>query len=324
MAAVVAPVFGLGTLLVSSGAGARRAPLAAMRIGDRYWPLAAAARAARVAGVPAQVFDLFDDWPAMLPRLARVAAAIEAGRVPEGLAVPERRARLADPIHFPRKCFCTGANYADHLAEMNASSIRKVPGEPPFFFMKPPTTCLVGPGKTVHIPAGSTNFDWEVELVVVFGKAGRNIPERRAMDYVAGYSVGVDFTSRNQMVVPESFFKFNFTLGKCQDSMSPMGPVFVPKAFLDGGDTRIALSVNGVKKQDTRTSRMIYSLPEQIAGISRAIAIEPGDVMFTGSPAGVGMPRGEKLAAGDVVRIEADAIGAMEVVIQPPFAAKRR
>jgi 2-keto-4-pentenoate hydratase/2-oxohepta-3-ene-1,7-dioic acid hydratase in catechol pathway len=134
--------------------------------------------------------------------------------------------------------------------------------------------------------------------------------------------VAIDFTSRSQLVVPQTFFKFNFVLGKSQDTMNPLGPVVVPKEFLEGRDARFALYVNGVKKQDARTSSMIYSLPEQIAGVSRYVAIEPGDVMLTGSPAGVGLPRGERLVPGDVVRIEADQIGAMEVVIQPPLKKK--
>jgi 2-keto-4-pentenoate hydratase/2-oxohepta-3-ene-1,7-dioic acid hydratase in catechol pathway len=317
-------MFALATVAVAAPGGRARVPTAALRIEDRFWPLPAAAKAARIAGLGASAIELFADWPRALAALGRLAASITAGRVPARLAIPAARARLLAPLLYPRKCFCTGANYADHLAEMNATSIRKVPGVPPFFFLKPPSTCLVGPGKTVHLPPGTTNFDWEVEFVVVFGRGGRDIAERDAMKHVAGYTVGVDFTSRNELVVPETFFKFNFTLGKCQDTMSPIGPAIVPKAFLDGRDARFALYVNGAKKQETRTSNMIYSLEEQIAGVSRAVRIEPGDVMFTGSPAGVGLPRGEKLAAGDVVRIEADAIGAMDVVIQPPFTKGAR
>jgi 2-keto-4-pentenoate hydratase/2-oxohepta-3-ene-1,7-dioic acid hydratase in catechol pathway len=136
------------------------------------------------------------------------------------------------------------------------------------------------------------------------------------MKHVAGYSVGIDFTARDLFYREERFFKFDFVLGKCQDTMSPVGPAMVPREFLDGSSTRFSLSVNGSEKQAGNTADMIYSIAEQIAGVSRAVTIEPGDMMFTGSPAGVGLPRGEKLKRGDVVRIEADAIGAMEVAIQ--------
>src|SRR5690606_13775746 len=141
---------------------------------------------------------------------------------------------------------------------------KKVPGRHPFFFMKPPSTTLVGPGRTVRIPPGCTNFDWEVEFVVVFGKGGRDISEKRAMQYVAGYSVGIDFTARDLFYDESRFFKFDFVLGKCQDSMSPVGPAVVPRQFLDGENTRFGLSVNGVLKQSGSTADMIYTLPEQI------------------------------------------------------------
>jgi 2-keto-4-pentenoate hydratase/2-oxohepta-3-ene-1,7-dioic acid hydratase in catechol pathway len=168
----------------------------------------------------------------------------------------------------------------------------------------------------VRIPEGCRNFDWEVEFVVVFGRGGKNIREKHAMKHVAGYSVGIDFTARDLFFRDERFFKFDFVLGKCQDTMSPVGPAMVPREFLDGNSTRFSLSVNGSEKQAGNTADMIYSIAEQIAGVSRAVTIEPGDMMFTGSPAGVGLPRGEKLKPGDVVRIEADAIGAMEVGIR--------
>ena len=290
-------MFALATVALPRGQS-----VAAVRIDGELWPLPA-------AGLPADAMALFADWRrsfALLQKMKR-----------RGKPIAERKAKLLTPLRYPRKLFCVGANYADHLQEMNAGHLaKKQPGVPPFFFMKPPSTTLVGPGKTVRIPPGCRNFDWEVEFVVVFGKGGRNIPEKEAMKHVAGYSVGIDFTARDLFYREESFFKFNFVLGKCQDTMSPVGPALVPRQFLDGSRVDFSLWVNGTRKQAGNTADMIYSLPEQIAGVSRAVTIEPGDMMFTGSPAGVGLPRGEKLAAGDVIRIEADAVGAMEVVIQ--------
>ncbi len=275
--------------------------VAALRIDGQYWPLPA-------AGLPANAMDLFQDWSSSLSRLEKFRQ--------RGRPIPAGKARLLTPLRYPRKVFCVGANYADHLEEMNAGHLaQKVPGAPPFFFMKPPSTTLIGPGGTVRIPEGCRSFDWEVEFVVVFGQGGKNISEKAAMRHVAGYSVGVDFTARDLLFREDSFFKFNFVLGKCQDTMSPVGPTIVPKQFLDGASANFSLWVNGERKQAGNTANMIYSLSEQIAGVSRAVTIEPGDMMFTGSPAGVGLPRGEKLAPGDVVRIEADAIGAMQVKI---------
>lgn len=292
-------MFALATVALPRGHS-----VAALRVdgpqGPSYWPLPA-------AGLSANAMDLFHDWNKSFSLLGRFKK--------RGKAIPEGKAKLLTPLRYPRKLFCVGANYADHLAEMNAK-IDKLPGRPPFFFMKPPSTTLVGPGKTVRIPPGCEHFDWEVEFVVVFGKGGRNIRENDAMKHVAGYSVGIDFTARDLFYREDRFFKFDFVLGKCQDTTTPVGPTVVPKQFLDGTQANFGLWVNGIRKQTGNTKDMIYSLPEQIAGVSRAVTIEPGDMMFTGSPAGVGLPRGEKLAPGDRVRIEADIIGSMEVVIQ--------
>ena len=289
-------MFALATVVV------RGQPVAALRADGEYWPLPA-------AGLPADAMALFEDWRRSLSLLGRLRK--------RGKPIAAAKARLLTPLRYPRKLFCVGANYADHLEEMHAAHLaKKVPGAPPFFFMKPPSTTLVGPGRTVRIPQGCRNFDWEVEFVVVFGRGGKNIREKDAMKHVAGYSVGIDFTARDLFFRDERFFKFDFVLGKCQDTMSPVGPAIVPREFLDGNSTRFSLSVNGSAKQAGNTADMIYSIPEQIAGVSRAVTIEPGDMMFTGSPAGVGLPRGEKLKPGDIVRIEADAIGAMEVAIR--------
>ena len=287
-------MFALATVALPRGESGVEKQVAALRLDAEYWPL------------KVNAMDLFQDWDKSFAALNRFK---KRGKPVSG--------KLLTPLRYPRKLFCVGANYADHLEEMNAGHLaKKVPGAPPFFLMKPPSTTLVGPGKTVRIPQGCENFDWEVEFVVVFGKGGRDIPEKKAMQHVAGYSVGVDFTARDLFFREESFFKFNFVLGKCQDTMSPVGPAVVPKQFLDGTRARFALSVNNILKQSGCTADMIYSLPEQIAGISRAVSIEPGDMMFTGSPAGVGLPRGEKLKRGDVVRIEAEVVGSMEIVIQ--------
>ena len=301
------PHFTLATLKTREG------HVAAMRIGDVYWPIAACARSKRIAGLDADLHALFAVWPKTLPLLKKLASAIESGGVKAALSVPARRARLDTPLRYPHKIFCVGANYADHLAEMNASSIKKVPGVAPFFFMKPSPSVLSGPGDKLEIPRGCENLDWEAEVVVVFGRGGKNIKPENALKHIAGYTLGIDFTARDLFMAPESFFKFNFILGKCQDGLSPVGPEVVPAAFVNGEDYHFSLSVNGAVKQSSSTKHMIYSLAEQIAGVSAAVTIEPGDLMFTGSPAGVGLPRGERLHSGDKVVIEGEAIGAMQV-----------
>jgi|APFre7841882724_1041349.scaffolds.fasta_scaffold01096_2 2-keto-4-pentenoate hydratase/2-oxohepta-3-ene-1,7-dioic acid hydratase in catechol pathway len=292
----------------------------ALRVADRYWRFADFATGRGQPVLPRDLVGVFADWPRLAPLMDGLAARAATGTNMTGPGVAAAGAALATPLAYPRKCFCVGANYQSHLDEMKASEIRKIPGRPPFFFLKPPSTTFVGPGPTVHLPHGCEYFDWEIELAVVFGRGGRHIREARAMDHVAGFTLACDFTSRNQMFAPETFFKFDFTLGKCQDTTNPVGPAILPAHLVaDPLDLEFALWVNGVEKQRARAAEMIYSIPEQIAGVSRFIAIEPGDVMLTGSPAGVGWPRGEKLAPGDVVKLWGAGIGEMEIVIQPPL-----
>jgi len=287
----------------------------ALRLGDRFWLLAGGEEIG--LNVPASLIDIFKDWDSTYPTIKAIAAAAEAGRLKEEYGIPEADAKLTLPLQFPRKVFCTGANYADHLEEMGVA-IEKDHENGPFFYMKPASSSLAGPGESVHIPAGCNYFDWEAEMVVVFGREGRDIPVERALDYVAAYTLGIDFTARDQMET-KGIFKFDFTLGKCQDLTAPIGPVLVPKEFLDGEKIKFWLDVNGQRKQSTTTANMTYTLAEQIAGISKRVLIEAGDILFTGSPAGVGIARGERLGIGDRVVVAAEQIGVMEVVIQPPL-----
>jgi 2-keto-4-pentenoate hydratase/2-oxohepta-3-ene-1,7-dioic acid hydratase in catechol pathway len=291
--------------------------LAAVRVKDRFWPLLPACKMLGVEGLPSSLAEVFENWTGLNGDIRRIGAAIESGEISDEISLKETETELSIPLEYPRKVFCVGANYADHLAEMGAT-MEKVAGRSPFFFMKPPTTNLAGPGKTVFLPPGCKIFDWEVEVVIVFGRGGRHISLESALDHVAGYTLGIDFTARDQFFAPHLPFKFDFILGKCQDRTTPIGPVIVPKEFVNIEDIHFTLSVNGIKKQDSSTSKMIYSLAEQISGISKAVRIEAGDILFTGSPAGIGAPKGESLRAGDRVVVQSDLTGPMEVIIQPP------
>jgi len=297
--------FTLATLRV----GAVQIP--AIGQGDAYWPLAAAAHAG-IAGLDTDIKGVFVNWPVAFPVLQDFAAACAGGRIAKSFAIPASEADLALPIQFPNKLIAVGANYEDHLREMNAVIPK---GERPVMFIKPPTTALTGPG-TVHIPDGCSQFDWEVELAVIIGTRMRKVTRAAAMAGVAGYSVSVDYTARDYFFPKDYFFKADFLLGKGQDGTTPLGPVITPEAFIrDPHDLRITLSVNGVTKQDASTAGMIYRIDEQIAAISQFVTLEPGDVILTGSPAGVGLPRGEFLHPGDTVVATAEGVGALHMEI---------
>jgi len=220
------------------------------------------------------------------------------------------RAPLPQPL---RSLFCVGRNYRAHAAELAGSVFREtMPAEDmwPIVFTKLPE-CVIGPHQAVQLPAAaaSIQIDYESELAVVIGRGGRDIPHSRAMDHVFGYTVVNDVTARDVQMRHQQW-----DLGKSFDTFCPMGPWIVSADELDGRDTRVRGWVNGELRQDGHTKDLIFDIPTLIETCSRGITLYPGDVIATGTPAGVGMgmkpPRW--LRAGDVVRIEIDGLGVIE------------
>jgi 2-keto-4-pentenoate hydratase/2-oxohepta-3-ene-1,7-dioic acid hydratase in catechol pathway len=266
------------------------------------------------AGLPGMstVMDLFGDWD-------RSLAAIEAALLflsPADVVEPGTR---LSPLLYPGKVLCAGANYFDHLAEMGMPGAKKA-DQRLFFFMKPPRNAVVGEGTTVHIPIGTNAFDWEIELAAIIGRRARNVSVEDAMSHIAGYTVSIDFSARDHNRAPETFYKLDWVAGKANDTCCPLGPRLVPaSAHADWQDIGLKLSVNGAPKQDGRTSQMIFSIAEQIAIASRIMTLDPGDVLLTGTPAGVGVPKGTFLHEGDRVDAAIDGIGTLSVTIQGPL-----
>ena len=241
--------------------------------------------------------------------LALVEALAQGGEMPlAGAAQPLDHADLLAPFsHLRRNVWCVGRNYHAHAKELSSTVFRDAPAQAwPMVFTKVPE-CVVGPYADVRIPADvSDQIDYEAELAVVIGKGGRNISREDAMDHVFGYTIVNDVTARDVQVRHQQW-----DLGKCFDTFCPMGPWVVTADELDGRDTRLRCRVNGELRQDARTVDMIFDIPSLIETVSRGITLYPGDVIATGTPAGVGMgmqpPRW--LRSGDRVRIEIDGIG---------------
>ncbi len=255
---------------------------------------------------------------ALFPAWAKSSKALDAalGVLSETDRVPDAR-RLA-PLLYPGKILCAGANYFDHLAEMGMPGAKKA-DQRLFFFMKPPRNAVVGMGATVHMPIATKAFDWEVELACVIGTKARNVPVETALSHVAGYTVAIDFSARDHNRAAETFYKLDWVAGKANDTCCPLGPRIVPvTTHADWQDVALKLSVNGELKQDGRSSQMIFSIAEQISIASRIMTLDPGDVVLTGTPAGVGVPKGTFLSVGDRVDAEIDGIGTLSVSILPP------
>jgi 2-keto-4-pentenoate hydratase/2-oxohepta-3-ene-1,7-dioic acid hydratase in catechol pathway len=220
--------------------------------------------------------------------------------------------RLLAPVQ-PRKFLAIGLNYADHIAESGMEAPKY-----PVFFNKQ-ATCVVGPDENVHMPRVSTLLDYEGELAIVIGSRCRHVPEQRAHEVIAGYTIANDVSVRDwQLRSP------TMTMGKSFDTHGPLGPWLVtPEELGDPHELSIRTFVNEELRQDGNTREMIYNCYQQVAHLSEAFTLEPGDVIATGTPAGIGAARQPfpdgLLKVGDVVRIEIEGIGELRnTVIEEP------
>ncbi|SEB26520.1 fumarylacetoacetate hydrolase family protein [Variovorax sp. YR216] len=243
------------------------------------------------------------------------AQATGDSRLPAtGEAVALGAVRLEAPLPMQRRnIFCVGRNYHAHAKELSGSVFKNSAAKVdswPIVFTKVPE-CVIGPNDEVHLPgeAISAQIDYEAELAVVIGKPGRNITREAAMSHVYGYTIVNDVTARDVQMRHQQW-----DLGKSFDTFCPMGPWIVTADELDGTDTRVRCWVNGEQRQDGLTTDLIFDIPTLIETCSRGITLNAGDVIATGTPAGVGMglTPPQYLKSGDVVRIEIDGLGVLE------------
>lgn len=241
-------------------------------------------------------------------------AAGQALPATDGPTLEISSVKLEAPIPLPRRnIWCVGRNYHAHAKELQASVFKGNDANPeswPIVFTKVPE-CVVGPYDDVSLPSAtvSEQIDYEAELAVVIGRGGKNIRRADAMQHVFGYTAVNDVTARDVQMRHQQW-----DMGKSFDNFCPMGPWIVTADELDGTQTRVRCWVNGELRQDGPTENLIFDIPTLIETVSRGITLYPGDVIATGTPAGVGMglqpPR--FLKSGDVVRIEIDGLGAIE------------
>ncbi len=220
--------------------------------------------------------------------------------------------QLAPPVARPSKIICIGLNYSDHAAEIGAA----IPQEPIVFFKS--TSSLVGPNDNLVLPKGSEKTDWEVELAVVIQKKATYVGEEDAMNYVAGYCLHNDYSERHFQLERGG----QWVKGKSCDTFAPLGPFMATPDEVDVDNLRLWLSVNGKKMQDGNTSNLIFKIPFLVSYLSQFMTLLPGDVISTGTPAGVGLGMNpqEYLKEGDVVELGIDGLGSSKqhvVAYQP-------
>jgi 2-keto-4-pentenoate hydratase/2-oxohepta-3-ene-1,7-dioic acid hydratase in catechol pathway len=223
--------------------------------------------------------------------MSRLFRFLDHGRLREGSEVPAG-AVLLTPC-TPSKIVCVGRNYADHAKELG----NEAPPEP-ILFLKPPSA-LLAPGGTILRPALSQRVDFEGELAVVIGRRAKDVPSARWRDFVLGFTCANDVTARDLQKKD-----VQFTRGKGFDTFCPIGPSI--ETELDPSALRLTTRVNGATKQDGNTSQMIFPVPFLVEFITAVMTLEPGDVILTGTPSGVG-----PLAAGDTVEVEIEGIGVL-------------
>jgi 2-keto-4-pentenoate hydratase/2-oxohepta-3-ene-1,7-dioic acid hydratase in catechol pathway len=258
------------------------------------------------------MLELISDWAQAEP----VLRALEL----DGAPLVEQATLLA-PLRYPRKVICAGVNYRRHIREMGG----EVPaaGWHPFFFLKAPTTTVIGPHDPIVMQSPQTaRYDWEAELVVVIGKGGKNINSERWPSHVAGYCLANDITARGlhkREAVPAEPFRYDWFAAKSLDGSFPLGPGITPAFQVpDPQDLRLRLWVNGELQQDESTSDMLCPVGELVSAASQVVTLEPGDVIATGTPSGVGAGRGRYLRGGDVVRVTIDGLGSLENTMIDP------
>ena len=265
-------------------------------------------RAAGRGELPADVSGLLASETA-LARAAELHAAS-----PSHSLLPRKQVDFLPPVPRPGKVVCLGLNYGDHAREGHAH----VPDEPVIFSKAP--TSVIGPGAPICLPEASQKVDYEVELAFVIGQKARLVPAQRAMHHVAGYTVVCDVSARDyQLEKPGG----QWYLGKSFDTFCPLGPwIVTADAVTDPHDLALSCEVNGEVLQSSSTAQMIFKIPRIVEYVSRVLTLEPGDIVATGTPAGVGFARTPPrfLQPGDIIRCHIEGIGTLENPVQssPP------
>jgi 2-keto-4-pentenoate hydratase/2-oxohepta-3-ene-1,7-dioic acid hydratase in catechol pathway len=272
---------------------------------DALYPLADV-----LGGVPALLPELLAEWPRWQPSIAAVAAngALDA-------VEPVTPSRWLVPVR-PGKLVCIGTNYRDHLLEMGTPHVPELP----YSFLKPTSTGLVPSGAEVGLPHGPKMVDWEAELAVVVGRRLHAQTGPEVLDAVAGYTILNDLSARD-WIARRPEVGIDWVMMKAYDGFSPVGPLFTPREFVaDPQSLAIRCWVNGELKQDSSTSQMVFGVQAILEHLSAIMTLEPGDVIATGTPAGVGFGADPQqfLAHGDTVTVEIDGLGRLETRMIDP------
>lgn len=265
--------------------------------------------------------SLLINWHATMPRLDALAQGngITSNSIER---LDPRSIAFAPAVPYSATIYGAGANYRDHVAAMSRALNMKISidprgeGIPPWHFIKPGRATLAAHGDDIRIPSYCQKFDWEAELAVVIGRTAKDVPVHTALDFVAGYSCANDLSARDtfirRAVDLSSPFHFDWVGHKCFHGSCPIGPFLTPAPLVNNPeDLEVRCWVNDEERQRGNTADHLYSVAEQVAFLSSRVCLFPGDVILTGTPAGVGMETGRFLKAGDVIRVQVGQLGTL-------------
>jgi 2-keto-4-pentenoate hydratase/2-oxohepta-3-ene-1,7-dioic acid hydratase in catechol pathway len=290
-------------------------PTPVLRLPDgRLYRLTDVAPETLAANPAAGLMTVFANWETAEPLLLAAVDALSNSEV-DPVAVPAEPEDWLTPLQYPNKVICTGANFYDHVLNDGGHTGFSKEDNIPVFFLKPPTTTLVGQGGSVRYPTQTEKFDYELELAFVIGRRGRHIPVDRAREHIAGYTIALDLSARDWQRHPKHLVKFDLFGGKVFDDSCPLGPGIVPARFIDDTNLQLQFRLNGELRQNANTSDLIWPVPELVSRISEHVTLEPGDVVLTGTPAGVGLSTGTWMHVGDQLEGQISGLGSISVQI---------
>jgi 2-keto-4-pentenoate hydratase/2-oxohepta-3-ene-1,7-dioic acid hydratase in catechol pathway len=269
-------------------------PRAALLAGDSFIDIHATE-----ANLPSNMRQILEIGPEALLAIRQLANR------PNAVKTPAAEVKYHAPIVDPRKIICVGLNYKDHAAESGAP----IPKDPVLFSKY--ATALIGHGQAIVLPKVSQEVDYEAEFVIVIGKKGRHIATQNALDHVAGYTVGHDVSARDWQLKKDGK---QWMVGKTFDTFAPCGPLLVTKDEVpEPRNLAISLRLNGQVMQNSSTNQMIFGVEELLAYISQVMTLEPGDLIYTGTPPGVGVARKPPvfMKDGDVAEVEIAGLGVL-------------
>ena len=251
-----------------------------------------------------------------------LAAWVESTPELPDVALDPAKVQLLVPVPRPNKLFLLAGNYAEHIREGGGIAAERAETFP-YVFMKPPSTTLTHPGQPINLPAAAPDaVDWELELAVVIGRRAKNVSEADALGYVAGYTILNDISQRRFRPNPgrkkrERDAYFDWLHGKWFDSFAPCGPCITSAdAIPDPQTLGLRLELNGQTRQDASTAQQVFPVAAVIEFISRMVTLQPGDLISTGTPAGVGSTTGTFLKAGDLMRANIDRVGTLVTPVE--------